>query len=304
MAKKYKYSNWLNGEVVLDCSSRYFNERDIKSPVIVNLKDFSQADAEKIKKLQELIFNESVKELLEKLKNNFIQQYSDSEMREDLINGEINQCEDIMFGEIPDSELLYFEFWNVPFENQYLQELRLFLKDNIKRGVRYNYCQVHSPNSPYSFKGKYIPQVSAHALWNYYKWLKTDFSLPANLEVSENFENSLFGYNKRAKIVKKDNVHTLWFEVGLLFADGRMDQLLLKFKEEGSMANYSAIARELGNKSYRPYISESVNNSNSTDKNIFSKKEKYELIIEHCNYNNITVVESFRKRIEKARDIK
>ena len=66
----------------------------------------------------------------------------------------------------------------------------------------------------------------------------------------------------------KDYTKKIWFKVGLLFATGEMDKLITQFK-----SNATQIATHLGNKSFRPYISESISKTNDTDKNIFSSKK-------------------------------
>lgn len=89
----------------------------------------------------------------------------------------------------------------------------------------------------------------------------------------------------------------IWFKVGLLFANGEMDSLIAKHKS-GTMANYTAIANELGDKNFRPYISETINAAHNNDKNIFSNQDKVAFIQSYCESNGITVVESFKNRIK------
>jgi hypothetical protein len=81
-----------------------------------------------------------------------------------------------------------------------------------------------------------------------------------------------------------------WFKIGLLFATGEMDALLLKFDSNGTQ-----IAKNLGNKKgFRPYITESIGINKSTSvKSVFSNKDKMNKIILHCEENNIQVVPSF-----------
>lgn len=94
---------------------------------------------------------------------------------------------------------------------------------------------------------------------------------------------------------KKDLTDSLWFKVGLLYANGEMDSLIKK-QSVNNKLNFSEISRELGNESYRPYISESYNDSAKTDKNIFSIKSKVSFIEHYCKNKNIPIVESFKNR--------
>ncbi len=84
--------------------------------------------------------------------------------------------------------------------------------------------------------------------------------------------------------------NSIWFKVGLLFANGEMGKLQLKHDN-----NATAIARELGNKNYRPYISETISNTNTTDKNIYANADKVLKIYNHCIENNISIIESFQQ---------
>jgi hypothetical protein len=86
--------------------------------------------------------------------------------------------------------------------------------------------------------------------------------------------------------------NAIWFKVGLHFATGKIAKLLLKHSN-----NYTAIAKEMGNKNFRPYISESVANTNKTDKNIFSNSIKLKKILGHCITNNIQVTDEFKRLI-------
>lgn len=99
-------------------------------------------------------------------------------------------------------------------------------------------------------------------------------------------KEEIINSQKITKVKKKES--TLWFKVGLLFASGQIDELILKHDR-----NTTRIAEELGNTSYRPYISESISNTNKTDKNIFSSRNKMLEIIEYCKSNQIPVLDTF-----------
>jgi len=61
--------------------------------------------------------------------------------------------------------------------------------------------------------------------------------------------------------------------------------------------NFTQVAIELGNKNYRPFISESKSNTNKKDKNIFSSKDKLKKIQIHCTENKIPMVQDFLNKI-------
>lgn len=103
--------------------------------------------------------------------------------------------------------------------------------------------------------------------------------------------------NPKPKVIEERKVEkyklTIWFNVGLLFANGEMDKLIIQFK-----SNANQIAKSLNNPSYRPYISESISKANKNDKNIFSNQGKLRKIQAHCKENNISIVEDFLRLIQ------
>lgn len=97
---------------------------------------------------------------------------------------------------------------------------------------------------------------------------------------------------KANEIQSNDFENRIWFKVGLLWANGQMTNLLSKHR-----SNCTKIAKELGNSSYRPYISESLSNTNDTDKNIFKSPDKIQVIRKYCTENKIEMSEEFTRRI-------
>ena len=163
----------------------------------------------------------------------------------------------------------------LPFQYNRLQEIKVYAWDIIIQGKEFNYNVIHSPNYKHSLDG-YQDAIYAQAMFNHLKWL-------SNL-------NEDLGKDKKLLELK-------WFKVGLLFANGEMDSLFEKHKS-GDTPNFTAVARELGDKNLRPYISESYSGTNETDKNIFINKDKVEKILNYCKTNNINVLETFNERIK------
>lgn len=96
---------------------------------------------------------------------------------------------------------------------------------------------------------------------------------------------------KEIKVYKK----TIWFKIGVMFANGEMDKLLQEFDGNGTQ-----VAKNLGNKNYRPFITESIGVKKKTsDKSIFADESKMKKIISHCEKNNIPIVQSFLDNILK-----
>jgi hypothetical protein len=84
-----------------------------------------------------------------------------------------------------------------------------------------------------------------------------------------------------------------WFKVGLKFANGEI------FDLQDKKYSFKQIAKELfNNEKIANYISESFSNTNTNDKNIFSKKDKLDKIKAHCDENNITIDKRFDERLQ------
>lgn len=273
--KKYTYDDWWNGDVTLVFASKVWTDVE---PVVATWDDFSEEDVARIKEKQRSMFNDQVQELFSSFCAEFIAGYGRSEMQKKLLSDEIQACYGILFKPIPKAETVIYSHWNLSLDYYTCIGIQEYVKHTLERGQEYSCADIHSPNCKYQEKKKPKAKVSAHAIWKYYKWLKQRF-------VSD------YSDDRRTK--------ELWFQVGLLFAKGDIDRLAEKHMK-GTMPNNSAIARELGNDSYRPYISESLSGLNRTDKNIFSSKEKTDFILRYCESHGITVVQSFFDRIKTS----
>lgn len=95
---------------------------------------------------------------------------------------------------------------------------------------------------------------------------------------------------------KKDISKTLWFQVGLKFADGTIKGL----HEKGDSA--TKIAQSLGNKNFRPYISTTIGNTVMDNKNIYSSANKIELIKKYCQSNSIKLCPDFVKKTSNYKE--
>ncbi|MEQ9063913.1 MAG: hypothetical protein RIE58_07035 [Vicingaceae bacterium] len=87
-----------------------------------------------------------------------------------------------------------------------------------------------------------------------------------------------------------------WFIVGLNFASGKIQELMKECND-----NASLVARKLGNQNYRPYITDSIQDTKASDKNIFRNSHKLSSIIEYCEINKIPVIDKFKSRYNQLK---
>lgn len=123
------------------------------------------------------------------------------------------------------------------------------------------------------------------------------------------YQNGTDSFNREIEYLKtlKENLtdnslpqpkdKTLWFTVGLQFANGNIQRL---YKESHSG---SEIATHLGNKSYRPYITDTLGNQRTSDKNIYSSFKKMKTINDYCIKNNISICDDFKDAYGKIQPL-
>jgi hypothetical protein len=280
--KQSKFESWLKGDVTLLYSDVFYKEED--KPVFVTWDNFSEPEVLKIKKMQKEIFDKNVSINLEKFKSEFTKRYSKSLMPDEFLEIEKQECFNILFSKIPNKELVLTKNWKIPFTYSDLLEIQEYANKVILRGIDICLDFVHSPNNKYQLSNKIPSQVYAQLLYDYFKWLQSNFKLKNDVALKNDS-------------LSNPTSNRLWFKVGLFIANGQISQLLLKHKK-GAMSNYTAIAKELGEKNYRPYISESINNTTTNNKNIFSDKKKVEEILKYCEINNIIISDDFKNRIK------
>jgi hypothetical protein len=287
MTEKYTFENWWDGEITLIYASTLADKGEVIKTA--DWFEFSDSDIQKIKSKQEVIFKEKVNALLQIQTAEFTRRFSVSEMKKNLLSDEIRQCKEIMFGKIPTDDIVILSHWEIGLEYAYLSDIQRYIKRTIKKGIDEGLGFIHSPNSKYEDNRRPDSRIYARFVWEYYAWIKS-FALNQKINFKERSDS---------KSTKKDvsEQSKLYFQVGLLFANGEMDRLIEKHKENG-MPNFSAIARELGNKSFRPYISESFNGHRNSDKNIFANMKRLRWIKTYCDDNGIEVVDSFKNRFK------
>lgn len=271
MGQNYTYEEWLNGSIVLRNYVTTFdlNTQNEQKPVLVDYSDFSIEESSKVRKCQKLLFNKGVSKLLAKWQIALDSQCQKSQNRELLITNRIALIEEVLFGQkIDDIDFTNFEPYNLVFYTNDLLGIRDFATRIIIDGQDYQYENVQSAKSPYNDSNKVQCEQYAQALWEQLQSLK---NIPKYRPVE---------------------VNTIWFKIGLLFANGEMDKLIDKHE-----SNFRAIAREIGMPNSRPYISDSINGNKS--KNIFANKSKVLFITDYCEKNEIPIVNTFKTKQAK-----
>jgi hypothetical protein len=165
----YKYDDWLNGKVIIN-GAIIFNEKNEKV-VMVDYDNFEVEDQQEIRKRQKEYFEIEVNNLLLNHTKQFESRYSNSELKDTLINEEIQQCYDIIFGEIPNSNYVHLKFWTPIFIDTDLHEIQQYIDNVIKKGIVDNYEYIQSPNSPFLIKNKPDNRIYASFIWRYYLFL-------------------------------------------------------------------------------------------------------------------------------------
>lgn len=273
----------MNGDVTLNTSEIRYDEND--KPIIVSWKNFSESEFIKIKQKQKSLFDEIVSQNLVKFKSIFKERFSKSLLKQELLESEKQECFHILYSKIPNKELITTENWGTVFEYNSLIEIQEYAKKTILNGYVSELDFMHSPNNKYQIKNRIPSEAYAQSLIEYFLWLENEFASEILIDTK-----NIYLHDKKIK--------TLWFKVGLQFANGQICELAKKHKK-GSMSNYTAISKDLGNIYYRPYISESFNGSTKSDKNIFSDKYKVNFILKYCQDNNIEISDDFNSRIKK-----
>ena len=90
---------------------------------------------------------------------------------------------------------------------------------------------------------------------------------------------------------------TTWFKIGITFATGQAQELYEEYKQE--KGHFTKMAIKLGFKETdRPYFSETINNSTTGNKNLYSNPDKLKIIYAYCQVKNIEVCPDFIAQIE------
>ncbi len=173
--KKYTYSDWLNGKVVLIYSRREFNRKEVSEPILVSWENFNEKEKAKILKKQENLFDQIFKEQFEKTTKDFKVKFESSMFPDIFIDREFKslsalwnnryQCNGgICYSPIP--------FDNRTFDDLYYQEMLIHKTDCFINGVRGKYDSVPSPNSIYHNKNFVLPEIMITTVLQMLRFIK------------------------------------------------------------------------------------------------------------------------------------
>lgn len=197
--KYYTFDDWLKGKIILKYD--YFLPKG-KKPILVDWENFIDADILMIKAKQKEIFNERVTNLLERYKAIFNEELMSSKDTEEHRRMTVSQIDDIFNGELPPSEFISTQYWNVVFSYLELREIQEYYKRNIIRGVEVDYAFINSPSSGFQ-KIDENYKVYAHTLYLFRTWIENQF--PENFETkTDKLKTQLgqYGFFELPKIKK------------------------------------------------------------------------------------------------------
>jgi hypothetical protein len=184
MANKYTYDNWWNGDVTLVYATRVFDKGD--EPRLADWIDFSESDVEKIKEKQLGLYTDKVNTLLKAHSEQFLKRYNASEMKSELFNDEYQECNNIMFGVIPNIKVVHLKHWDIGLDNQYITDIQQYIQRTIKKGIDDGLGFIHSPNSKYEDRTKPDSRIYARFIWQYLKWLESLVEKESKSEIPTN----------------------------------------------------------------------------------------------------------------------
>lgn len=141
-------------------------------------------------------------------------------------------------------------------------------------------------------------RIAINEAFNFYSFEKEEDENRGPIEyfedkdiISETDSRLISIKRSEEKLNEKFISHT-WFKIGVNFATGKAQELYEKYKQD--RGHFTKVATELGFKETdRPYISETINNSTWSNKNIYSSPEKIKKIYRYCQNNNIEVCSDF-----------
>src|SRR5579863_6995847 len=97
-AKKYTYKDWWEGKIYFLCSEISYpvNQKN-NIPLSVQWGDIIESDITKIKKKQKEIFETKRKELFKGWCKTFLENYKNSQLKDDFLNDEITDFTYLLF---------------------------------------------------------------------------------------------------------------------------------------------------------------------------------------------------------------
>ena len=160
-----------------------------------------------------------------------------------------------------------------------IKELETLIRDIDNFIVNYNVGKAFNNWEDFQFDETYKRPLSEEIFNTFKELVLSKIEELKNLEITSN------------KTSKKHYTKYLWFEVGKLLAEGKIQE----YRKDNPKISFKNIAIHFGNKSYEIYIKAALQGyiESSTDKNIYLHIEKMENIIKYCEENKIDVCQDF-----------
>lgn len=172
MEEMYCFEDWYSGKVNLDTEPLYNVGKD-KSPIVVSLYSFSEADQKKIVETKTSKFKSKVNFQFELFWDSFSRVFKKSKLKIELINQTIIQINNILNPKKKVISDKSYGFWNVSFEKQNLIRIKEFAHFYLINGTNDDYLFEHSENSKFNLTDDVITnEVYASSLYLFNENLK------------------------------------------------------------------------------------------------------------------------------------
>lgn len=174
-------------------------------------------------------------------------------------------------------------------------ELETLIRDTDKFIDNYTVGEVFNNWESFQFDEAYKSPLSKESFTTFKELVLSKIDELKNLEITSN------------KNPKNHYTENLWFKVGLLFAENKLEEYI-EIKSNGELKlkdgfTVPKIAEKLGDKRFQKYILGSISNysidNKNADKNIFNDLVKMEKIIKYCNDYKIEICDFFMYKYQK-----
>lgn len=176
---QYTYHDWYEGRISIG-GVQYFDSEEelenIKKKIInINWNDISEEQIKLIRNEQKKIFWQDVEFYFTKLKDGFIKMLSESEEKEILIAGTIEDFKTLFEKDIK-SDRLKLSFINKDYSLREVQKIKTFYTEHIIRGNRnYDFVQSREQKDK-SFRLPSI-EVEAEVLFKGFKFIEKEYTI-------------------------------------------------------------------------------------------------------------------------------
>lgn len=175
---KYSYKQWMNGEFMLNTCEAFYPKG--KKIVSIDWGSVTFLDVPKIKLKQKELFEMETSNLLKNWKEIFLNKLNDYAVKSKYVENELHDFRKIMSIREDDRvndniSILIRNLLNhktTLFEEQHLDEIRMYIHDVILVDKKRTYDFMHSQKFKFKQKKRIKSEVYAQVCWDYYRWLK------------------------------------------------------------------------------------------------------------------------------------